>query len=249
MKPPPLRSHRRRSGGQRWKEHNSARQTTILEAAIALLEEHDSGVELSIQQIAERAGLARSVVYRQFENREDLDAQVRAFILARYVAAIEEVLVLDPGKTSEEIILEVMRTVVRWAADHPKLYRFAQTGPVHGHIAGETSPAIGRQQVAETIWERFSSWSSMLGVDVTDFRPLVYGIAGLVEGVVTQYIGAPDDSGKPEQDAVARLLASSIWHLYSGHAADRGYHLDRSTPMATVLSELLADAANRPSAE
>ena len=60
---------RRRSGGHRWHEHNSARRTAILEAAVALIEEHAPDAEISTQQIAIRAGLARSVVYRQFDTR------------------------------------------------------------------------------------------------------------------------------------------------------------------------------------
>ncbi|GAA5101506.1 TetR/AcrR family transcriptional regulator [Nocardia iowensis] len=244
MKPPAhLRSRRRRAGGQRWDEHNSTRQAQILEAAVALIEQNDPNVEVSIQQIAERAGLARSVVYRQFDNREDLDSRVREFILERYVAEVEKVLVLDPAKTLEDIILDVMRTVVRWAAEHPKLYQYGQSGTVHGHAAGETSLTIGRHRVAETLWQQVSSWSGVLGIDVLPYRPVVYGIVGLVEGMVTEYIGTPADSERPDQEAIARLLASSVWHLYAGHAADRGYQFDRSATMGDSLAKLLADAA------
>lgn len=241
-----LRSHRRRSGGQRWKEHNSARQAQILAAAVALIEQHDPGAEVSIQQIAARAGLARSVVYRQFENREDLDTQVREYILARYVAEFESKLVLDPAKTAEESILEVIRAVVAWAAEHPKLYRFGQTGPVRGPASGESTAAIARHRLAESLWQRFSSWTSMLGIDVTPFHPLVYGVIGMVEGVITQYIDAPADSGRPEQETIARLLTSSVWFLFAGHASDLGYQFDRSANIAAVLSELFADAAGQP---
>ncbi|WP_069160692.1 TetR/AcrR family transcriptional regulator [Nocardia altamirensis] len=246
MKPPgTMRSHRRRAGGQRWREHNSTRQTQILEAAVALLEENDPNVEVSIQQIAERAGLARSVVYRQFDNREDLDSRVREFVVERYVAEVEAVLVLDPAKTFEEIVLDVMRTVVRWAAEHPKLYQYGQSGTVHGHAAGESSLTIGRHRVAETLWQQVSSWSGILGIDVLPYRPVVYGMVGLVEGVVTEYLGAPADAERPDQEAIARLLTSSAWHLFAGHAADRGLHFERSTAMGEAMAELLADAANK----
>ncbi|MFI6045940.1 TetR/AcrR family transcriptional regulator [Nocardia sp. NPDC051321] len=244
MKPPAhMRSHRRRSGGQRWDAHNSTRQAQILEAAVALIEENDPNVEVSIQQIAERAGLARSVVYRQFDNREDLDSRVREFIVERYVGEVERVLTLDPAKTLEEIILDVMRTVVHWAAAHPKLYRYGQSGWVHGQATGETSLTIGRHRVAETLWQQVSSWSGILGIEVLPYRPVVYGIVGLVEGIVTQYIGTPADAERPDQEAIARLLASSVWHLYAGHAADRGYHFERSATMGESLAKLLADAA------
>ncbi|WP_369633579.1 TetR/AcrR family transcriptional regulator, partial [Nocardia sp. JMUB6875] len=125
MKPPThLRPHRRRSGGQRWDEHNTARRTAILEALIALIEENDPGAEISTQQIADRAGLARSVVYRQFQNREDLDARARELIFDHYLAELEDIMVLDPAKTVEDIIFDIMSTVVHWTGNHPRLYRF-----------------------------------------------------------------------------------------------------------------------------
>lgn len=237
-----MRTHRRRSGGHRWDEHNSTRQAQILEAAVALIEENGPTAEVSIQQIAERAGLARSVVYRQFDNREDLDARVREFITDHYVSEVESLLVLDPTKTAEEMFHEVMRRVVSWAAAHPHLYRFAQNGPVHGHSTGETSLGIGRHRVAEALWQQFSSWTGMLAIDVEPYRPLADGLVGLVEGIVTQYIGTAE-SERPDQETIARMLSASGWHLFAGHAADLGYHFDRSANIAQVLAELFADAA------
>lgn len=210
---------------------------------MALIEETTAGQEVSVQQIAERAGLARSVLYRHFDNREDLDAHVRAFILQRYVEEFESALVLDPAKSADESILEIMRTVVRWAGEHPTLHRFARSGPVYGHAAGETSLAIARQRVADTLWQRFASWTAVLGIDVEPFHPLAYGVVGLVEGVVTQYIESPSDPAFADPEAIARMLASSVWHLFAGHAADRGYHFERKANVAAVLGELFADAA------
>lgn len=239
-----MRTHRRRGGGQRWREHNSTRQAQILEAAVALIEDNDPSVEVSIQQIAERAGLARSVVYRQFDNRDDLDSRVREYILEKYIAQVEAVLVLDPAKTLEQIIFEAMRTVVHWAAEHPKLYQFGQSGSVHGHAAGETSLTIGRHRVAETLWEKFRAGSALLGIEVAEYRPVVYGLVGLVEGIVTQYIGMPA-AERPDQETIARLLTSSAWHLYTGHAADRGFHFERTATIADSLAVVLAAATGR----
>lgn len=58
----------------RWERHNSARQTRIVESAVALLDESAPGTEIPVQSIAKRAGLAKSVVYRQFEDARILTA-------------------------------------------------------------------------------------------------------------------------------------------------------------------------------
>ncbi|MBF6237225.1 TetR/AcrR family transcriptional regulator [Nocardia otitidiscaviarum] len=249
MKPPPdPRHHRRRGGHRRWQEHNTERQHAILAAAVDLIEEQDAGQEVSVREIAERAGVARSVVYRQFENRDDLDARIRAFILRRSVAEFESGLVLDPGKSADDVILTVMRSVVRWAREHPRLYRFGQSGPVHGHDGAETSLSIARNRIAEILWQRFSSWAAVLGIEVESFRPLVYGVVGLVQGVVTHGVDNPDDPAFADPEAIARLLTSSVWHLFAGHAADLGYRFDRTDNLAAVLGELFADAARTPAA-
>ncbi|MFC9998698.1 TetR/AcrR family transcriptional regulator [Nocardia sp. NPDC127526] len=243
MRPPlDLRPHRRRSGGQRWHEHNSARRTTILEAAVALIEEHPPGAEISTAQIADRAGLARSVIYRQFENRDDLDAYVREFVFQRYLAEFEAILVLDPAKTVEQIVYDIMRTVVRYAAEHPNLYRFAQVGPLPGAGTATDTVATFRQHIADTLWRRFTSWTRVLGIDVAPFHPLVYGLVGLVEGIVTEYLGRPDDSGRPDQEAIARLLTSSTWYLFDGHARELGYAFDRAATVSSTLGTLFAAA-------
>lgn len=52
------------SSNARWDKHNSERRTKILDAAVELIEESAAGVEVSVKEIADRAGLARSVVYR-----------------------------------------------------------------------------------------------------------------------------------------------------------------------------------------
>lgn len=219
----------------------------ILESATELIEENALGAEVSIQQIAERAGLARSVIYRQFENREDLEAEVRAFIFQRYLDEFEDILVLDPSRTAEAIILDVMRTVVRWADDHPNLYRFGQTGPLPGHTTADTM-ATFRHRVADTLWQRFSSWTAVLGIDVAPFHQLVYGLVGLVEGIVTQHLSAPHAT-RPDRETIARLLTSSAWYLFDGHARELGYTFDRTAPVATTLATLFTAAAQPPTPE
>ncbi|QLY32629.1 TetR/AcrR family transcriptional regulator [Nocardia huaxiensis] len=240
-----LRGRRKRSGERRWSEHNSARQDRILRAAVELLEENEPGADISIQQIAERAGLARSVVYRQFDNREDLDARIRAYIMDTSFERFESVMVLEPGKTAEETLLGIMRTVVDWAAEHPNLYRFEQGGRLHGYSAPDSGLTVGRRRLADALWERFTAVSAILGIDTEPFRPLSHGIIGLVEGVINEYVIAPRDSGSRSTEEIARLLATSVWHLFDGFTTDLGYRFDRTATTATMMSELLSAAADQ----
>ncbi len=67
----------------RWDKHNQARRQAILDAALAVVEAGAPGAEFHVQQIADRAGLSRTVVYRHFADRADLDQAVQTEMLAR----------------------------------------------------------------------------------------------------------------------------------------------------------------------
>ena len=62
----------------RWDKHNQERRQVILDAAIAVVEAGEPGAEFHVQQIADRAGLSRTVVYRHFADRADLDQAIQA---------------------------------------------------------------------------------------------------------------------------------------------------------------------------
>ena len=65
----------------RWDRHNQERRQRILDAAIAVVESGEPGAEVHVQQIAEQAGLSRTVVYRHFADRSDLDRAVQTAIV------------------------------------------------------------------------------------------------------------------------------------------------------------------------
>ena len=62
----------------RWDKHNQQRRLSILDAALEVLEAEPPGADFHVQQIAAHAGLNRTVVYRHFTDRADLDASIEA---------------------------------------------------------------------------------------------------------------------------------------------------------------------------
>src|SRR5689334_12540491 len=61
----------------RWLAHNQARRRVIIDAAVRVLERAEPGEDIQVQLIAEEAGLARTVLYRHFHDRVDLDLAVQ----------------------------------------------------------------------------------------------------------------------------------------------------------------------------
>jgi AcrR family transcriptional regulator len=111
----------------RWERHNSERQKRILTSAVELIEERAAGAEVSVQQIADRAGLAKSVVYRQFSGRDDLDRRVRAFVLGQFAAALDASMSISVG-TLDQILTRTISAVAEWITEHPRIHEFMGTG-------------------------------------------------------------------------------------------------------------------------
>lgn len=119
----------------RWERHNSARQTRIVESAVALLDESAPGTEIPVQSIAKRAGLAKSVVYRQFEGREDLDRRIRSYLLEDFDTTISSQLDVNSGSIID-IATKTIRAVLDWMTDYPHRYEFMRSG------ATDDDPAV-----------------------------------------------------------------------------------------------------------
>src|SRR6201990_1651910 len=106
--------------------HNAARRQVILYAAIAVLADAEPGREVHVQQIADRAGLSRTVVYRHFADRADLDAAVQGRALELLRGQLVRALAFEG--TPVDIIRRIVSAYVGWASEHPSLHEFAQQG-------------------------------------------------------------------------------------------------------------------------
>ena len=138
----------------RWDRHNQVRRQHIIDAAIEVLGETEPGGEVHVQQIADRAGLSRTVVYRHFTDRADLDAAVQGAVLEH--AAGELVPALSFEGTPVEIIRRIVGGVRRLGGGAPRAARVragrppgqrSTQGPGQmeraiGHIAGQVEDLI-----------------------------------------------------------------------------------------------------------
>jgi len=224
----------------RWDKHNQARRQNILDAAVAVLEATPPGEEIHVQQIAARAGLSRTVVYRHFTDRADLDHAVQSAILEMLAGELLPEVTL--AGTIEEIINRIVGTYVRWTVDHPSLHRFAEH-----HVpgaAGASALEVAVVRIAGQVEEVITLGAEQLGVRLSDedaaaLDPLVFGLVGAVFSATRRWLGRPDR--RPAPDAFARLVSDSVWHIIDGHARRLGIELD---PHVSVEA-LFADAMGR----
>jgi AcrR family transcriptional regulator len=228
---PELLDGRRR----RWQEHNQVRRQVIIDAAIAVLERQAPGEDVQVQAVADEAGMSRTVIYRHFEDRADLDRAVQRQICENVGAELLPALSYDG--TPDQIIHRIVGAFIRWAEAHPTLYWFAERD-----LSGWGPSPLGAavEQVAEGIEGIMSIVVAALGVELTDddkaaLDPWVFGMIGAVFAAVRRWLER--DVRAPDTEACINILSESIWLQINGMALARGLNLP-DLPVADLLQAL-----------
>jgi len=220
-----------RDGRQaRWTQHNEERRAQILDAAVAELEEAGPGTEIHVQQIAERAGLNRTVVYRHFADRADLDRAIQAQIVEEIAALLLPQVTLDG--TVHQIIGRIVTTYLDWVEAHPALHRFAE-------VDSSDPMQQGIARIAEVLVELLTTALELLHADLAEderaaLDPLAHGLVGAVLGAVRRWVVR--EPREPDTHRLAALLGESVWYLLDGHARRLGIDLDPDVPVEELLA-------------
>lgn len=203
----------------RWLAHNQARRRVIIDAAVRVLERAEPGEEVQVQLIAEEAGLARTVLYRHFHDRVDLDRAVQQRICEELGEVIVPALSVDG--TPLVIIRRIIDAVVRWATDHPTPFWFIERelpGP------GPHPLAVAVEALAERIEQLMNTVVQYHGVQLSAVErngldPWVFGLIGQVFGSIRRWNSRLEATAA---DHLVDMLAESIWLQINGMATARG---------------------------
>ena len=237
-----------RDGRQtRWDSHKLERRRQIIEAAIAIAQENPPGAEIHVQEIAERAGLSRTVVYRHFGDRADLDRAVQAEILDQVWALLLPQITFHG--TVPEIITRAISSYVQWAVAHPALHRLAdhdsqreaaqQAGPLEAGLDRIAERITGLLMLALPDHNRDHDRDPASDAAVTALvDPLVYGVVGMAFSSVRRWISQPVQVASAAE--VIAMVSESIWFVIQGHGALFGVALDRETRVEDLVDRVEA---------
>jgi len=217
----------------RWDAHKASRREVIIEAALAASEQAGAGVVVPLQDIAERAGVVRTVVYRHFNDRAELDHAMQQRALEMLRDAVTDSLLLE-GSIAD-IIERVVRSYVDWAAAHPELHRIA----TEERIGGMRDLEMTIADIADRLEALLNLAIALLSVDLTAedsqaMDPLVFGLVGQAFGTVRRWLRQPER--EPDAVALAKFIARSVWFQIDGHARDRGIVLDPTVDVRELFN-------------
>ncbi|MBM4486544.1 TetR family transcriptional regulator [Rhodococcus hoagii] len=212
----------------RWDDHKMQRRERILEAALEAVE--GGGTDIGVQQIAERAQVPRSVVYRIFADRGDLDEQIRLRIIEVMMTELGPV--LTPHGTVREAIELAVETYLRWIIAHPRLHAFLGKGAPSRKTVGSRAVTGTKTAIGVQLGALLAGILDRRGVTSTLAEPMAFALVGLVDATVNRWLSQPENP-VPSAD-LARFLETSIWSVLDANLRALGVELEPST----TISEL-----------
>lgn len=204
----------------RWQRHNDQRRHQVIAAAILVLEEVWPTAEVRVHQIADKAGINRSVLYRYFQDRTDLDVAVQQEICRRISDAL--VPALNHDATPRAIVHQTVGAYVNWTVEHAALVRFAeQSIPGASHRPVDSMIELIAAHVEQLVEHLIDALDGTLPTEVrASLEPWIFGLIGGVMASVRRWTDRPVLTPEPAQ--FADVIAQSVWHQCEGLATTHG---------------------------
>lgn len=203
----------------RWAGHRDRRRSEFVDIALATIAAH--GPDTTIEQIAARAGVTRTKLYRFFDGAADL----RQAVARRTAEALTAELapVWNPDGSPLQMITASVNAHVRWLADNSNLYiyldRHAQSGdPGAAGAINDVKYALGTHLATV-----FAAHMTAFGIDPTPAQPLGFGVIGFVESATRRWVQDPGDYSEGE---LIEQLSQWIWQLLDGTLQAGGITID-----------------------
>ncbi|MCZ4277664.1 MULTISPECIES: TetR/AcrR family transcriptional regulator [Nocardiaceae] len=207
----------------RWADHKAERRTRILDAGVAVIGE--KGPDVGVETIARRAGVPRSVVYRVFKDRSDLDEQLRVRILG----ILLDRLAVDPMGTIGEAVADGVDSYLSWVVEFPQLHLFLGIGSASRRTEGSRTVTGAKTAVAVKVTAVFDMNLRARNADPALAETLAFGLIGLIDHSVNRWLANPERAIDEQQ--LAEFLKLSIWQVVDGVAKREGIEIRPSDPV------------------
>jgi AcrR family transcriptional regulator len=211
----------------RWTEHRAQRRGAFVAAGAEAIDRFGPGA--SAEQIADVAGVGRTVLYRYFRDRDDLRQAIADHAVRTVLDSVLPQLAIRPDATPHEIIGTAVGVIVGWLDEHPNLYHFLRSRRTGASLdAVEGTLAANIASLLKTIMIIF-------GVDSETAEPGAYGIVGFVESIGSWWLG----NRAMTRERLTELITTGVWHLLDGTAREYGIHLgfDDRLPLGSAAQE------------
>jgi AcrR family transcriptional regulator len=222
----------------RWQAHNSERRELILRAAAELVEESDSDAPISVQRIADRAGLVKSVVYRQFKGKDDLTRSLRGYVVESFAAELEVDLDISTGSL-RSILHRAISSAAQWMQNNPRLVDLLRSGPTDHGPQGPTD-AIGelKERIVSRGQQTINDIATAAELDGAVFTRVPFVIFTMVEATLTSWVRGERSIRDQSRAELVASLTDITWFVLDGAARSIGLIVDPDADFSAVIATL-----------
>ena len=210
----------------RWDPHRRERRLSIINAAIAAIEEH--GPDVLTAQIADEARVPRTHVYRHFDGKPALDLAVSTHVAAQLGQRIRAG--LAGGGSAIGIIAGAIDQHLAWVEAHPNLYRFLAQHSYAVRSDGPGGAGDAKAALAAELTALISRYMTALGIDTEPAERVIVGVVGLVDATAVWWLG----SSSLPRAVVAAELTDQVWLLLDRTTRMLGLVLDPNQPLPEI---------------
>jgi AcrR family transcriptional regulator len=198
----------------------------IIAAAVEAIEEF--GPDALTGQIARRAGVPRTHVYRHFEGKRALDLAVSGHIASQLGDQLRAAL-NRPG-SARDIIRAGIGEHLGWIEAHPNLYRFLARHAYAVRATGSAEADDAKAAFAAELTALIQRYLTVLGVAAQPPERMVVGVVGLVDATAAWWL----ERGDATREELTAELTDRVWLLISRSASELGLDLDPDQPLPEV---------------
>ena len=187
----------------RWDEHRATRRTELVDAAVEAIREHGPGV--GMEEIANRAGITKPVLYRHFADRNDLylavGKRVADLLTTRLAVDID-----SQGGMAQDRVRTIIGTYLALIEHDSALYRFVvrrplPDRPVETDVVVDYSTLVSLR-LARVLREQLRA----TGHDTGPSEAWAFALVGMVQSAGDWWIERPTMSRRDLTDYLTDLL-------------------------------------------
>ncbi|NNG39016.1 TetR/AcrR family transcriptional regulator [Flexivirga sp. ID2601S] len=196
------------------KTQRDARRVVLVDAAIAAIEA--DGPDVSVAQIARTAGVTKPVLYRQFDDKDDLMRAVGVAEGERILAAIRTELNV-PGVSSLEVVTRAVDAFLHAIDQHPQVYLALMRRRSGDDLR------LTQQGVTDYLYRLIHEVFVASGIDAAGAQTWAHCIVAMGVAAGELYLSTPEQAAR---DRIGQQVTDLIIGGLAGIAGSSGVELD-----------------------
>jgi AcrR family transcriptional regulator len=205
----------------RWTQHRAQRRAAFVAAGVAAIDEHGSSV--SAEQIADAAGVSRTVLYRYFKDKDDLRQAIADQVVNEVIASVLPHLVIDVESTPRDVITSTIGTIIGWFDEHPNFYALLREQ--------QTSLGAVEATLADRVAMLLQTLMAFFGMSSDEATPGAYGLVGFVESSCAWWLSHRDKPDTMSRERFTTIVCEAIWRMLDGFARANGVTVSYDEPL------------------